>query len=87
MKRKIISDMSAWRVDSSHKPLVLVGCRQIGKTYSVKEFGRDNYDDVVYINFEETPGQKDIFSGDLDHRTIINRIETVNKKILRKADL
>ena len=85
MKRKIISRMSAWRSNPSHKPLVLVGCRQIGKTYSVKEFGQNNYDDVVYINFEEMPEQKEIFSGNLDHRTIIDRIETVNRKVLRKG--
>ncbi len=84
MRRKISSKMAGWKKDPGHKPMVLMGCRQIGKTYSVREFGRENYDDVIYINFEEMPEQKRIFSGGLDHRTIINRIETVNKQRLRK---
>lgn len=75
--------MEDWRSRPDHKALVLLGCRQIGKTYSVKEFAENNYDDVIYINFEEMPGQMEIFSGDLDHRTIIDRVETVNRKILR----
>lgn len=85
MKRKIASKLENWKSDPSHKPLVLSGCRQIGKTYSVREFGRSSYKDVVYINFEEMPDQKDIFSGNLDHRTIIDRIEVVNRKSLRKG--
>ncbi|MBR4203768.1 MAG: ATP-binding protein, partial [Candidatus Methanomethylophilaceae archaeon] len=85
MKRKIITKMKGWKDDSDHKPQVLIGCRQIGKTYSVREFGRDNYSDVIYINFEEMPEQRAIFSGNLDYRTIIDRIETVNKKSLRKG--
>ena len=75
--------MENWRSRPDHKALVLLGCRQIGKTYSVKEFAASNYDDVVYINFEEMPGQREIFSGNLDHRTIIDRVETVNRMILR----
>ena len=75
--------MADWKSRPDHKALVLLGCRQIGKTYSVKEFAGSNYDDVIYINFEETPEQKGIFSGDLDYRTIIDRVETINKMILR----
>ena len=85
VKRKITSKMKAWKADPDHKPLVLTGCRQIGKTYSVREFGRENYDDMIYINFEEMPEQKTIFEGNLDYRTIIDRIETINRKILRKG--
>ena len=77
--------MVRWKNDPVHKPLLLMGCRQIGKTYSAKEFGQRFYTDVIYINFEEMPEQKELFQGNLDHRTIIDRIETVNKKILRKG--
>ena len=84
MRRKITSRMADWKSDPDHKPLLLTGCRQIGKTYSVREFGHSNYSDVIYINFEEMPEQREIFSGNLDHATIIDRIETVNRRKLRK---
>ena len=82
MKRKITSKLTEWKAVPSHKPLVLTWCRQIGKTHSIKEFGRDNYSDTIYINFEEMPDRKSIFSGDLDHRTIIDRIEAIYKKLI-----
>ncbi len=85
MKRKIASEMKDWKSKPDHKALVLLGCRQIGKTYSVKEFAANNYDDVIYINFEEMPEQRELFSGNLDYRTIIDRVETVNKMILRQG--
>lgn len=83
MKRKITAKMAEWKSRPDHKALVLLGCRQIGKTYSVKEFADENYDDVVYINFEEMPGQREIFSGNLDNKTIIDRVETINRRMLR----
>ena len=85
MERKVTSKMAAWKSNPAHKPLLLTGCRQIGKTYSVKEFGRENYDDVVYMNFEEEPDRKLIFSGNIDHRTILERIEIIEKKTLRNG--
>ena len=42
--------------------MVLIGRRQIGKTYSVREFGRENYEDVTHINLEEMPEQESILS-------------------------
>ena len=77
--------MEEWKSRPFHKALVLLGCRQIGKTYSVTEFADDNYDDIIYINFEEMPEQRSIFSGNLDHRTIIDRVEMINRKILRSG--
>lgn len=66
LKRKIVDRLVAWKADPNHKPIILKGCRQCGKTYAALLFARENYENVVYINFFENPGAKDIFSGSLD---------------------
>ena len=55
MYRKIMSFLEAWRTSKYRKPLILQGARQVGKTYSILEFGRTNYENVAYFNFETDP--------------------------------
>ena len=66
LKRKIEEQLRQWKAEADRKPLVLKGCRQCGKTYSVLAFARENYESVVYLNFLEHPEFGDIFSGPLD---------------------
>lgn len=66
LKRKIESKLRQWREDSDHKPLVIKGCRQCGKTWSVRDFAENNYKNVIYLNFFENPDYKSIFSGSLE---------------------
>jgi hypothetical protein len=56
MYRKITKYLEAWRKNSHRKPLILQGARQVGKTYSILEFGRTHYENVAYFNFETNPG-------------------------------
>lgn len=51
LRRKVDSYLDEWRVDPDHKPLIIKGARQVGKTESVKRFAEANYDNVIYINF------------------------------------
>ena len=51
MKRDIMQELLAWEEQPNRKPLVLKGVRQCGKTYILKEFGREYYMDVAYFNF------------------------------------
>ena len=53
LKRKIEEILAEWKREPHHKPLVIKGCRQCGKTYSVRIFAEENYDHVVYVNFPE----------------------------------
>lgn len=53
LKRKIEEILAEWKREPHHKPLVIKGCRQCGKTYSVRKFTEENYDHVVYVNFVE----------------------------------
>lgn len=55
MYRKIMRYLEAWRESSHRKPLILQGARQVGKTYSILEFGRTYYENVAYFNFETNP--------------------------------
>jgi len=69
LKRKIEQRLIEWKNTPGHKPLIVKGCRQCGKTYSVLDFARKNYKNVVYLNFFENPGYASVFSGSLqvDH--------------------
>lgn len=73
LKRKIDEQLRMWKESPDRNPLVIKGCRQCGKTYSVLHFARENYENVVYINFFENPDLKSIFSGrlDIDYLTIL----------------
>ncbi len=77
LKRKITETLCIWKEDPKHKPLIIKGPRQCGKTFSVLDFAHDNYKNVVYLNFFENPQYKDIFSGSLDIDNLIMFISTM----------
>lgn len=66
LKRKIEQKLIEWKNDPHRKPLIIKGCRQCGKTYSVMEFARENYKHVVYLNFFENPNYASVFAGSLE---------------------
>ncbi len=66
LKRKIEQTLIDWKNLQNHKPLIVKGCRQCGKTFSVLEFAKKNYEHVIYLNFFENPNYSSIFSGSLD---------------------
>ncbi len=66
LKRKIVNQLLTWKANPNHKPVIIKGCRQCGKTFAALHFAQENYRSVVYINFFENPGAKDIFAGSLD---------------------
>ncbi len=65
MYRKIVKYLEEWKADSHRKPLILQGARQVGKTYSILEFGRTHYENVVYFNFETNPKLGESFEEDI----------------------
>ncbi|MCL2654603.1 MAG: ATP-binding protein [Coriobacteriia bacterium] len=74
LSRKIDAQLLAWKTRLDHKALVVKGARQVGKTFSIDHFARQNYRSYIPINFEETPSLKAIFEGDLDATTIIKQL-------------
>lgn len=65
MYRKIMSFLEAWKDNEHRKPLILQGARQVGKTYSILEFGRTCYENVAYFNFETNPKLNETFKENI----------------------
>ncbi len=80
MKRLLYQDLLNWKISNDRKPLILKGVRQCGKTWILKEFGKNNYEDVAYFNFEGNTSLQEIFSQDLDVKRIIEELCIINKK-------
>lgn len=71
LKRKIESTLAQWKNTPHRKPIVIKGIRQCGKTFIVRKFAEDNYENVVYINFILDPDKMIAFAGSKDVDTII----------------
>ena len=71
LKRKVEQKLIEWKNTINHKPLIVKGCRQCGKTFSVIDFAKKNYKNVVYLNFFENPDYISAFNGSLEVNNII----------------
>jgi predicted AAA+ superfamily ATPase len=75
MKRNVYHDLLAWRTSADRKPLLLQGARQVGKTWLMVEFGKNEYKNTVYLNFEKQPGLSAYFDDDISPENIIKSLE------------
>lgn len=84
MLRKDYEKLLKWKDKTSRKPLLVLGVRQCGKTYLVKEFGSKEFENMAYINFDGNKGLQSIFDYDFDINRILDEIGSVvlNKKII-----
>ena len=88
MKRLIEEQLLNWKNSADRKPLLVYGARQVGKTYSIVEFGKNNYTNIVYFNFEGNASLSDIFSKDLEPKQIITSLEALSgQKIYEDSTL
>lgn len=71
MYRSAINELLQWKHKDNRKPLIIMGARQVGKTWLMKEFGRTNYDKVAYISFYNNQRMDDVFQNDFDIKRII----------------
>ena len=71
MYRKIMKFLETWKENKHHKPLILQGTRQVGKTYSILEFGRTYYENVAYFNFETNPKLNATFEENISPEYLI----------------
>ena len=86
MNRSIINKLIAWKNSPKRKPLILMGARQVGKTYSLKAFGEQEYKNYLYLNFEDTPALCKLFLQDLSPKRIISSIELELKIKIRPGE-
>ncbi|MDR1345770.1 MAG: ATP-binding protein [Bacteroidales bacterium] len=75
MYRDTIKQLIKWKLDNQKKPLIILGARQVGKTWLIQEFGRTEYKQMVYINFERADKMQSIFQQDLDPKRLITNFE------------
>lgn len=75
MDRDTLQDLIAWKNKSTRKPLIVRGARQVGKTWLLKEFGRTQYRQCVYVNFENAITLQDMFLKDFDINRIIQTLQ------------
>ena len=83
LERKITTKLLEWKKEEKKPCLLIRGARQVGKTFIIDDFAKKHYKNYIYINFELSPEYKEIFSGNLDIRTLKMKLEVTfpDKKI------
>ncbi len=83
-KRKAYDELLAWKKKTNHKPIIVEGLRQVGKSYIVSKFAKENYENVVLLDFRHDPEIRLSFKGTLEIDQIITSIQTrlPNNKII-----
>lgn len=71
MKRTILHALQKWKEKENRKPLIIQGARQVGKTWAMKHFGEQAFAKVAYINFDNNPRMKSLFSDDYDVQRLL----------------
>ena len=79
MQRYALKHLIDWKNKKNHKPLVIQGARQVGKTWLMQEFGKKYYEQVAYINFDVDMKSRDIFNTDYDTERLIMDIGLATK--------
>jgi len=80
MKRKILDSLVEWKSSDERKPLILNGARQVGKTYILEVFGREYFENVIYLNLEIEGAVRNFIENELSPRKIIQFIESVKRQ-------
>ena len=75
MYRIAIQKLFKWKESKYRKPLIIEGARQVGKTWLMKEFGKQAYKNIVYINFDSNSRMTELFASDLDIDRLIMGLE------------
>lgn len=75
MDRIIHKELVNWKNKPNRKPLLVQGARQVGKTYAIKAFGKSDFSQCIYLNFDENPEYKDFFKNTKEVSRIITNIE------------
>ncbi len=83
MERLLYKELLKWKESKDRKPLILKGVRQCGKTWLLKEFGKNNYDEIAYFNFEGNEGLQERFEQDLDVNRIIEELSILIGKNIK----
>ena len=77
MYRYKINELADWKLSKHRKPLIILGARQVGKTWLIQEFGKQEYKQVVYVNFEKMKVVRNLFEEDFDIPRILSSLSII----------
>jgi predicted AAA+ superfamily ATPase len=77
MKRTAELELQEWKVSEDRRPLLVLGARQVGKTWMIKKFAEEAFKSIIYVNFEKEAGLRKIFEEDYDPFRIVKALEVV----------
>ena len=86
MQREAMTRLIEWKNEPDHLPLIIRGARQVGKTWLMQEFGRNYFNKVAYINFENNSRMKTLFAGDFDITRILLGLEVETDMNISASD-
>jgi predicted AAA+ superfamily ATPase len=86
MYRFKIKELIDWKLSEYRKPLIILGARQVGKTWLIEEFGRQEYRQTVYVNFEKMKAVRNLFAEDFDVKRILTALSVFARKEINPAD-
>lgn len=86
MKRNALNNLIKWKSDTERKPMILKGARQVGKTWLMKEFGKNYYKNFVYFNFDEEDELKSIFERNKNPHRIIELLSLIAEEKIVPED-
>lgn len=78
MRRKVYTEFLKWKENSNRKPLILRGARQVGKTWIMKEFARNEYRNFIYVNCDNEPRVAHLFENDYDIKRILLILQAIS---------
>lgn len=82
MERYILNDLIKWKNSKYRKPLILKGARQVGKTYILKQFGKNNYEGVAYFNFDHDEDLYNLFTNTKNPKRILEQLSFIYGKAI-----
>lgn len=85
MKRLATSFLLNWKIRENRKPLIIKGARQVGKTWLMKNFAKEQFDEYIYINFERDTQLRELFQQDYDINRILLALEIQSGKEIKKG--
>ncbi len=86
MDRRLMEDLKAWAQSPTRKPLLLMGARQVGKTWLLRELGRESFSSLAHIDFDRNPRAAAIFEGDLEPTRIIRDLEAMTAQPIHPGE-
>jgi predicted AAA+ superfamily ATPase len=86
MYRDKLKELTQWKLSNNRKPLIILGARQVGKTWLIQEFGTREYKQTVYINFEKMKVVQNLFEEDFDVQRIVTALSVFARTTINPND-